>query len=215
MAKKETKETPKKNIFLIIIVSLIVLLTVGIGMGLLLKHNDAKAPSGVETDATRFSREYTQVGQDNVFVYRSATQIVDILRGGTGVVFLGFPSCPWCQAYVPMLNDVAKEVGIEKIFYLNIQEDRANNSPEYQAIVEILKDHLDLDNEGKPRVFVPDVTVVDHGKIIGHDNETSTISGGITPEEYWTEEKVTALKNRLRTMMSEIADSGCVEVCQE
>lgn len=181
----------------------VALIVAGIGLSLFQNHeNDTEF-----NDAVRFSKEYTQVSKDNVFVFKSADEIVDILEHGTGIVFLGFSECSWCQAYAPILNDVAKEVGIEKIYYLDIRKDRSDNTTEYQAIIEILRDHLDLDNEGNPRVFVPDVSVVNNGAIVGHDNETSTISGEITPKEYWTDEKITALKNRLRVMMREIAIS--------
>ena len=61
-------------------------------------------------DNEKFANEYTEVGKNNVFVYREADEIIKILEGGTGIVYLGFPECPWCQAYVPMLNEVAKEV---------------------------------------------------------------------------------------------------------
>jgi len=60
-------------------------------------------------DNERFANEYTEVGQNNVFVYRNADEIIKILEGGTGLVYLGFPECPWCQAYVPILNEVAKK----------------------------------------------------------------------------------------------------------
>ena len=49
----------------------------------------------------------------------SIISIVKILEHGTGVVYLGFPECPWCQAYVPMLNEVADIEGLEKIYYFN------------------------------------------------------------------------------------------------
>ena len=78
------------------------------------------------TDAEKFSEEYVEVTKDNVFVYRDINEIINIMEHGTGIVYLGFPECPWCQAYVVYLNDVAKEVGIEKIYYYNVLEDRKN-----------------------------------------------------------------------------------------
>ena len=69
-------------------------------------------------DALTFSKEY-DITSDNVYVYKSINEIINILKHGSGVVYLGFPECPWCKAYVPMLNDVAKSVGVEKIYYLN------------------------------------------------------------------------------------------------
>ena len=68
-----------------------------------------------ESDAEKFAKEYTQVTEDNYFVYRSSEEIIKILEHGTGVVYLGLPECPWCQAYVPMLNEVSDIEGLEKI----------------------------------------------------------------------------------------------------
>lgn len=159
--------------------------------------------SSVETEAVRFGMEYPMVGDNNVFVYGSVEEIIDVLENGTGVVFLSFPSCPWCQAYAPFLNEVAVDLGIDKIIYYDLYEDRVNNSDEYQKIVSILNEHLELDTTGRPRVYVPDVTVVKNGEIIGHDNETSTISGDVTPDEYWTEDRIAALKNKLKSFIME------------
>lgn len=147
-------------------------------------------------DAKRFKEEYTEVADDNLFVYRDAEQIIKILEKGSGIVYLGFPECPWCQRYAKYLDEVAKENNIEKIYYFNIYEDRKNNTDNYKKIVSILEKYLDFDEEGNPRVFVPDVTFVKDGEIVAHDNETSLISEG-TPEEYWTEDKVAALKEKL------------------
>ena len=91
----------------------------------------------------------------------------------------------------------------EKIFYCDIREDRANNSEDYQRIVSILPGHLQYDDEGRPRVYVPDLSIVSRGRIITRDFETSKETLGYsTPEEYWNEERVNALKERLRAGMN-------------
>jgi len=161
-------------------------------------------PKDKEPDAIRFNRDYEQVGENNIFVYRSAEEIIDILEKGTGVVYLGFPSCPWCQVYTPILNEVATDAGINEIFYLNIREIRQQNTDEYKKIVSILEQYLELDAAGAPRIYVPDITVVKNGEIVGHDNETSTISGEITPDEYWTKDKKDALRHKLKSMLMKI-----------
>jgi len=162
------------------------------------------------TDAERFSKEYTEVGIDNVFVYRDIDEIINILENGTGIVYLGFPECPWCQKYVVYLNEVAKSMGVEKIYYFNILEDRKNNTEEYKKIVSILSEELDYDEEGNKRVFVPDVTFVVKGEIVGHDNETSQVTEEDgTPDEYWDEEKISFLKTRLSGLINNVQGNAC------
>lgn len=165
------------------------------------------------TDNIKFSKEYTSISEDNVFVYRSKDEIINILEHGTGIVYLGYPECPWCMAYVPLLNEIAKNEGIEKIYYYNIREDRKNNTEFYQKVVSILNDYLNYDEEGKKRIFVPNVTFVKEGKIIFNDNETSLISEG-TPSEYWTEEKKTLFNEKFRKNINELLDDVCTS-CNE
>ncbi len=162
-----------------------------------------------ETDSKKFSKEYDI--EENVFVYRSKEEIIKILENGTGIVYLGFPECPWCKAYVKILNEVAKEEGVEKIYYYNILEDRKNNTSTYQKIVSILNENLLYDEEGNKRIYVPDVTFVLNGKIIGHDNETSVVKEDITPNDYWTEERIKTLKDKLRKYIALVTDSMCTD----
>jgi hypothetical protein len=164
------------------------------------------------SDAERFALEYPLIGSDNIFVFKTANETANILANGTGVVFIGFKECPWCQLYVVFLHDVAREIEIEKIFYCDIREDRQNNSESYQRIVDILSGQLQFDDEGRPRVFVPDVTIVNSGKIVSRDFETSKDTLGYrTAQEYWNEDRVNALKDRFREGMKQI--SGSCEHC--
>lgn len=187
----------KKNIIYTII-GLIVIGLIGLGVWLLTKDKKEQEPT--LSDSEKFQKEYatSNVG-DNVFVYRSIDEIIQIMKKGTGIVYLGFPECPWCQAYVKYLNEVAKEEGIKEIYYFNILNDRENNTKEYQEIVKILKDEIETDKEGNPRVFVPNVSFHVDGELIGNDYETATVDTEKfkTPADYWTEEEVKDLKEKL------------------
>ena len=162
------------------------------------------------TDAEKFALEYPLVSSNNIFVYRTAEQTAQILERGTGVVFIGFKECSWCQLYIVFLHEAALELGISRIFYCDIREDRLNNTKSYQQIISILDGLLQYDDEGRSRVYVPDVTVVDNGSIIGRDFETSKYTLGYeSAEEYWNEDRVNALKTRLRSSMSELSNTSC------
>ena len=166
----------------------------------------------IETDAIKFAKEYSTVTEDNYFVYRNNEEIIKILEHGTGVIYLGFPECPWCQAYVPMLNEVADIEGLEKIYYYNILEDRKNNTDTYKKIVDIIKDYLQYDDEGNKRIYVPAVIVVSEGEIIGFDDETSYDTKGYDlPEDYWTDDEKSDLKKKLTKSIAEIVDNSCTD----
>ena len=132
-----------------------------------------------------------------MYVYKSINDIINVLSKGTGIVYLGFPECPWCQRYVVYLNILAKEYNVKEIYYYNIKNARSNNTKEYQKIVEILKDLLPYDDNGNKKVFVPTVVFVKNGKVIALDDETSTISDGTTPDEYWNQERINLFNSKM------------------
>ena len=200
-----------KNKGIIIVMSIIIVVLVAVVVFLLVKDNEKDETDNNEiTDALKFAEEYTLVPDDNVFVYSDVDEIIDILENGTGVVYLGFPECQWCDQCVVYLNEVAKENGILEIHYYNIREDRSNNTENYQKIVALLEDYLEDDEDGNPRIYVPAVIFMNNGEIVGFDDETSLdTDDASTPSEYWTDERVANLKTRL----SEYADMAniCVD----
>jgi len=165
------------------------------------------------SDAKKFAEEYKEVGEDNVFVYKEVDDIIKIMEHGTGIVYLGFPECPWCQAYVPYLNEVAAKNEITKIYYNNILNDRKEETEEYKKILELLQDYVEYDNEGNKRIYAPTVIFVSNGKIVGMDSETAKDTKGYkNPEEYWTDKRVKALKERLdkySKLAKEVICSDC------
>ena len=198
----------KKRILLIIIAIVIVLCV----LFCLLKVY--KTEKEVIKDNVKFSQEYGSVSEDNVFCYKTIDEIINILEHGTGVVYLGFPECPWCKEYVIYLNEVAKNSGCDKVYYFNILNDRKDNTEKYQEIVNILKDYLPYDEEGNKRIYVPAVIAVKDGKIISFDDETSKDTKGYdTPQEYWKNEDLDALKKKLAEMFEKTSNSKCTSGC--
>ncbi len=199
----------KKNNIIVLIISILIIILIVVGIVFMInkkeEHNEI-------TDGEKFSQEYTELDQDNVYVFRSIDEIINILEKGTGIVYLGFPECQWCQRYVKYLNEVAKEMGLEKIYYYNIREDRNNNTEKYLKIVSILEDYLQNDEEGNKRIYVPSVIAVKKGEIVGFDDETSWDTKGFSnPDEYWSEAEVKDLKEKLETMIADTGSNICTE----
>lgn len=200
---------PAFGVILIVVCAIIAAVLLPFAVKMLIKS--------VESDAMRFSSEYSSVEIDNVFQYKTATEIENVLEHGTGAVFLGFPSCPWCQSYAKMLNQLAKEKGLKEIYYYNIHDDRENNTATYQKLVQLLGDHLQYSNTGEKRIYVPNLTFVVDGKIIGNDYETSKDTLGLQdPSAYWTTERAAAWKERVGALIDELVkQTGCVTTCNE
>lgn len=196
----------KKRIM--ILVSVIILFMIGVVSLVLFLKKDKKTVSDME----KFSAEYHEVAKNNVFVYRNIDEIINILEKGTGIVYLGFPECKWCQRYTKYLNEVAMDMGISKIYYYNIREDRKLNTENYQKIVSILENYLQNDEEGNKRIYVPSVIALKKGEIVGFDDETAWDTKEFeTPDEYWNTDEVNDLKEKLEKMIADTGSNICTE----
>ena len=159
-------------------------------------------PSSQPSDAARFKAAYSRVANDNRFVFASAGEVLEKFESGSGLIFLGFQQCPWCQQLAPIVDEAVKAEGLDKIYYLDIRHARETNDDTYKKLVEKLKPHLRTDESGQPRVYVPDVTALKDGHIVGHFLQETTADGEkVTADTYWTRERRARAVERLRQMI--------------
>lgn len=171
-------------------------------IGALLIYKYCKPPATVKVN-NNFNNEYNLVDENNVFVYKSIDDILITLDKGTGIIFLGFPECSWCQNYVKYLNDVAVSKNVDIIYYYNFKSIRESNTEKYKKLVSRLDDYLFLDDTGSYRLYAPTLVIVKEGKILSFDNETSLMTNPILPNEYWTEEKINSFKEKIGNYFDE------------
>lgn len=154
------------------------------------------------SDAARFKAAYSRVANDNRFVFASASEVLEKFESGSGLIFLGFQQCPWCQQLAPIVDAAAKAEGLDKIYYLDIRHARETNDDTYKKLVEKLKPHLRTDENGQPRVYVPDVTALKDGRVVGHFLQETTADGEkATADTYWTRERRARAIEQLRKMI--------------
>lgn len=165
--------------------------------------NDTPSEQAPQSDAVAFRVDYPRVGEDHRFTAASAQEVLAIFEGGDGLVFLGFPECPWCQQLAPIVDEAARAEGLEKIYYLNIRESRAANDGVYQALVDKLRPHLETDEDGEPRIYVPDVTMFRGGEIVGRFQQESAAEGEqVTPDTFWTSERRERATRQLKSIIT-------------
>lgn len=151
---------------------------------------DVEPPS--DTQQTEVSdqmrADYQSLPENHKFIKQNSDETIERFEQGTGVIFLGFKQCPWCQKLVPILNEAAEAEGVN-IYYLDILADRQGNTPAYQRLVSILEPYLAKDEDGHPRIGVPDVSLVKDGEIIWRHEMEDAGDDESTPDTYWTTER--------------------------
>lgn len=150
----------------------------------------------------KFRSEYPDVSEEHRFSYASPSEVEAVFEEGSGLVFLGFPECPWCQKLAPIVNEAAMAEELNKIYYLDIRQARINNDETYQKLVGYLSEYLEKDEEGNPRIFVPDVTAVNKGKVVERFKQEPAGEGEEpAPDAYWTEDRRARAVEQIRQMI--------------
>ena len=236
----------KDQKLLVLIIVLIVIIAGAFGV-YAYKHKDEKTCKTEETDAIKFKREYEEdndknydngkpyfnvnLANKNPFKYVTEEEAVKFLKEGTGVIYFGFPQCPWCRSLVPYLEEIANQLGVEEINYLNISNIRdsykvenkkaiidVKGSDAYYDLLKELDEYLTkytiTDEKGKKydtgvkRLYAPTTVVVKKGKIVGFNEGTVPSQAKFVA---LTDDEIKELKDKLSTMFSQVSSFVCAD----
>lgn len=161
-----------------------------------------------ESDGVKFKKEYeslnnkeafspdykyleVNIPKDNKIIYKSDSEIIDVIKNETAVIYFGFNSCPWCRSMVENLIEVTDDLNIKNVYYVDVKDirdtlevDENGNilrtkswTPAYRELLTLLDEHLDYyvitDKVGnevetkEKRIYAPNVVVVKDGKVLG------------------------------------------------
>lgn len=161
----------------------------------------------LKSDGEKFKAEYEALNNENVNInisknnpikYVTLDEVVDIIQNKTGVIYFGFPGCPWCRNMIPVLFEAAKNNNIDTIYYFNPRNVKKSDNDEYNKLKEILNEYLSEDENGQKVLYVPDVYFIKDGKIVGH--HLGTVDSQEDPTISLTEEE----KNELLDIFNEL-----------
>ena len=203
-------------------------------------------------DALKFKQEYEElngtvafgdikyndleISVNNPMKYSNYDEIIDVIKNESGIIYLGFPGCPWCRSALPILLDVAKDNDITTIYYKNIKDDRdsyvlENGKLVYQLddegnekkgaegyfkLMEALDKNLTeyvVSYEGKEyktgekRIYAPTVVFVRDGKVLGL--HVSTVDSHKSGFDKMTEEQIDELYGIYEEYILEMKNSSC------
>lgn len=232
----------KKNKIILISIILVTLCVIGICVYGIIDNNDIK-----ETDAVKFQSEYMELNDkvnemngkayvnvtlsdENTVKYVSEAKAAQILEEGTGVIYFGFSTCPWCRSLVTTLAKVA-EAKNETIYYLDVlnirstfevEEGKLNKTREgskgYYKLLELLDEKLEefylVDEAGnkydtnEKRLYAPTLVAVEKGEITGF--HVGTVDSQESGYDKLTDDQIVELEKIVKDL---IDSKNKTEVC--
>ena len=157
-------------------------------------------------DNEQFAEDFSLVSEDNVFKYVNATDALMVANGTKGIVLFGTQN-EWVNYYANIVNKVAKEVGIDTIYYYDFVSNRQDNNGTYEAIVEELSDYVTYNDYVTPEIYAPSLLVVSGDEVLLFDTKTAFVRGDIAPSEYWNSFNESAKIQELRNVFTEYLES--------
>lgn len=119
-------------------------------------------------------RKYQQLNDSNhIFKVCCADEIIELLDSNKkAIIVFSFPACPWCQAAIPYINEVAKEMNYNEIYYLDIKDMRDNSkSKDHKKYIEIYE-KIRFDITNPDNINAPTVIVINNGNVLGFHTDT-------------------------------------------
>ncbi|MEF2663025.1 MAG: hypothetical protein U0M92_01740 [Bacilli bacterium] len=228
----------KSNKIYMIVIFVCAALVIGLCGYAIITHKDEKI-----SDAIKFKNEYealnelvnensdekyvnVEISEKNPIVYKTGKEILEVLKNEDAIIYFGFAACPWCRNAVPVLLDIANEMNVEKIYYVDILNIRdtykfsGSIEPEltkkgtdaYYEIVKFLDKYLkkfyvnddagNMYDTGVKRLYAPTVVGVKNGKVVGFHE--ATVESQTDPYEVLTDKQKEELKKEYKTIIEAV-----------
>jgi len=190
----------KKLIFLILIGVLAMALVACSSNDVNDLTDDNNNPSGSETNFSLVDRMLSDYGieGEHRFFEVGIDEALQLLEDETfdGILYFGFPDCPWCQVAVPIIHEASQQTNTD-IFYVSRRHEIRDAEGWEEWDIEMawwLDEQIEMNwiyDEGgepyRPNIFVPQVIHLRNGTVI--DDHRGTFEGNdplipLTPEQH-------------------------------
>ncbi len=234
----------KRNKIIFIAIIIVTLIIVGLCIYSLINKEEIEI-----SDSIKFRNEYMElnakvnddngktypdvvIDEDNTVKYVTNEKVLEILKSGTGVIYFGYNTCPWCRSLVSTLTRVAEKKN-ETIYYVDIKDIRTtfelkdgsiekikDGTPFYYDLLKsldsVLEDYKLKDDAGneystnEKRLYAPTVVAVSEGEIT--DIHVGTVDTQASGYDKLSSEEEQVLEKRIEEL---IESKDQVEVCTQ
>lgn len=123
--------------------------------------------NGFTTKLPGYSWIGSEVGNFKEVTMKESVRLFE--EKGSGLVVYSYVGCPWCERFLPQLNQVALKTGVT-IYYVDANIFNDEETEIYPVLTEYLSSILDKNDDGEYEMYVPLFIGVKDGELVGSHN---------------------------------------------
>lgn len=120
----------------------------------------------------------------------NGTQMINYVKRGKNIIIIGSETSEWSKKLMTIVDPIFDTFGIDKVYYYDINNDKAQKNSNYYKIKELLKGSLTTTDGSSSNLLAPSIYIVDNGKILYYNTDTVAMKNTIEIDEYWNEENL-------------------------
>ncbi len=156
-----------------------------------------------QTDASKFKEEYealngklsketsyrtVQIQKDNPIIYKTSGEFVSLMEAKESfVLYLGSADCPWCRSMISSFLEVASDLNISVIYYVDLKNSKTEDD---QKLLDILDSYI-LKQEDDKKGNVVQRKVASPSIVSVVDGTVTQWTDGISPKQTEENEELT------------------------
>ena len=118
---------------------------------------------------------------DESYVYEMTYEELAIF-GDSGIIFIGYPECFWCNQAMPVFNYLAKNEIDIPFYYLKV------DVPMKESDYNLILDSYRIVNPEADEIHTPLVIGIKYGEVVGA--EQGTVSFDVEKQQYFNDEQI-------------------------
>lgn len=131
---------------------------------------------------------YPDIDSNNKFEVINGTKLINIIRNGKNVVFIGSKSSSWSSYYLKRINDIINDTTVDKVYYYDINNDKSLLNSNYYEILDLLEGYLLSTDDSSNNLFAPSLYIIENGRVLYYNVDTAVMKNSLNPSDYWTDE---------------------------
>ena len=120
----------------------------------------------------------------------NGTQMINYVKRGKNIIIIGSETSEWSKKLMTIVDPIFDTFGIDKVYYYDINNDKAQKNSNYYKIKELLKGSLTTTDGSNSNLLAPSIYIVDNGKVLYYNTDTVAMKNTIEIDEYWNEENL-------------------------